>query len=770
MTKKNMLDINDRYQRAQAILQGYCTDELVQNDSIFPFWIEGADCFWYERKTKIGKEYRLVDANARNNEAAFDHQGLAKALSQATGQPINKDNLPIAQVVIESVPLTVSFDAFDQRWIFDVEEGGCVASERLPVAGETPSPNGQYIAFVRDFNLWLRDRDSHEERPLTVDGIPDYDYGSACSAWGAEVVVEDRAFWSPDSNNLVTILRDKRQVLTSSIINHVPKGSLQPTAQTIKVAYPKDESVETYQFVAIDIVSGSIKVADFPPLPAGLSENAGLFLSRLLWWGKDNRLAYFIAQERGDRVVQVIEFDTHTGTTRVLFEERSETHINIVASDYVKSPLHRVLQGSHELIWWSERSGWGHLYLYDLQSGELKHAITQGEWLVRDVLFVDESRREILIQTAGRVQGRNPYYRDICRVSIDTGEIVTLLSSDEDIMVCYPEIYCVLCKTQGVSSSGDYLVITRSRVDRAPVTELLNREGERLLELEIADITALPTGWTWPESVEVLAADGVTPLYGVLYRPSYFDPKKSYPLINYVGSGPWLSMAPAGSFNNAGTLYTAWHYFNAAAIAELGFIVLQLDSRGTPLRGKAFQDHSYGWAPDAIDTQDHAVALQQLTTQYPAIDPERIGSFSCAYSGGLINFLECQDLYKVHVQASVLDVRLVGCTIKGDIWEGLDGPANDKCYPEQLVNKLRRKLLLMHPLFGHQANVYPLTATMRVVHALQKANKDFDLLMTPETGASFGHYSTRRIWDYFVKHLMGAEAPKEFKLKASILP
>jgi dipeptidyl aminopeptidase/acylaminoacyl peptidase len=560
-------------------------------------------------------------------------------------------------------------------------------------------------------------------------------------------------------------------VLTSPIVNHIPnKTSLRPIVQAIKVAYPQDVLVETYQFVAIDVVSGNIEIADWPSLPSGLSDNTGLFFSRLLWWANDSRLAYFIAQERGDRLVSLVEFDTHTGNTQVLFEESSDTHINIVTSDYTSAPSHRVLPDTHELIWWSERSGWGHLYLYDFQSGELKHPITQGDWLVRDVLFVDQKKREIFIQTAGRVPGRNPYYRDICRVNIDTGEIVTLFSSDEDVIVRYPEGYYVPFKTQGVSQNGDYLVITRSRVDQAPVTELLNRDGEQLLEIEVADISSLPTDWTWPESVKVLAADNVTPLYGVLFRPSHFDADKSYPLINYVGSGPWLSMTPAGSFHSTGSGYRDWHYFNAAALAELGFIVLQLDSRGTPLRSKAFQDHSYGWAPDAINSEDHATALQQLATQYPAIDPERMGSYCVAYAGGLINFLERQNLYRVHVQASVLDVRLVSCSMKGDVWEGLDGPPKDKCHPEQLVTNLRRKLLLMHPLFGHQADVYPLTAAMRVVHALQKANKDFDLLMTPETGPSFGHYSTRRIWDYFVKHLMGAEAPKEFALKSSILP
>jgi dipeptidyl aminopeptidase/acylaminoacyl peptidase len=231
-----------------------------------------------------------------------------------------------------------------------------------------------------------------------------------------------------------------------------------------------------------------------------------------------------------------------------------------------------------------------------------------------------------------------------------------------------------------------------------------------------------------------------------------------------------MSMIPVGSFHSARTGYHNWHYFNAAALAELGFMVLQLDSRGTPLRSKAFQDYSYGWVPDAISSEDHGTALEQLVERYPAIDPERIGSYCAAYPGGLTNFLERQDLYKVHVQSLVFDVRLLTCSMKGDIWESVTGPDKDKRYPEQLVQNLCRKLLIMHPLFGPMADIYPLTSAMRIVHALQKENKDFDMLMTPNTGPSSGHYNTRRIWDYFVKHLMSAETPKAFDLKASILP
>jgi dipeptidyl aminopeptidase/acylaminoacyl peptidase len=406
---------------------------------------------------------------------------------------------------------------------------------------------------------------------------------------------------------------------------------------------------------------------------------------------------------------------------------------------------------------------------------------------VRDVLHIDEQKREMIIQTAGRRPGdatekitdRSPYYRDICRVNIDTGEIATVFSSNEDVIVHFPESYLVLLDSllkrsgtgvAGVSNSGDYIVATRSRVDQAPVTELLNSNGDNIMTLEVADTTSLPRHWTWPEPVQVLAADHVTPLHGVLFRPSHFDPEQSYPLINYVGSGPWMSMIPVGSFNSTRDSYIDWHYFNASALAELGFIVLQLDSRGTPLRSKAFQDDSYGWVPDAINNEDHSAALQQLIQRYPAIDPERIGSYCAGYPSGLTHFFENQDIYKVHVQGNVLDVRLLSCSMKGDIWETVGGPADDKQYPEDLVTHLRGKLLIMHPLFGPQASSYPLTSAFRVVHALQKANKNFDMLMTSNKGASFGHYSTRRIFDYFVKHLMGATPPKAFALNASMLP
>ena len=323
--------------------------------------------------------------------------------------------------------------------------------------------------------------------------------------------------------------------------------------------------------------------------------------------------------------------------------------------------------------------------------------------------------------------------------------------------------------SSGISSRGDYLVITRSRVDKPPVHELLDRNGQKLMGIEASDIENLPQDWTWPEPVEILAADGITPLYGVLYRPSNFSPDKKYPVINHTCAGAWQSMVPKGSFHSSRSVYTDMHYFHGAALAELGFIVLQLDSRGTPLRGKSFQDESYGWAPSACNKDDHVGAIKQLAQRYPSMDLDRVGSFSLGYLSGLIHFLECQDIYKVHVQTRILDERFLASTICGDKWEGCNGPSNDKKPAEDLVKNLKGKLLLMHAMNDSQAGTYIPAATLRVADALQKANKDFDMLMVPGANSSYEKYVTRKTFDYLVKHLLGEEPPKEFDLEASFV-
>ena len=771
-------EMETRYQRAEKLLLGLKTTSVVYNDTVLPTWIGESDCFWYKRfykveptSDRIGFEYRLVDANHSTNEIAFDHALFASALSEISGEKVDATALPISFVSLTLSPLTVCFTAFEQRWIFRADEGGCQQLDKPFVQNfEALSPDGRSIAFPRDDNLWLRDLATGEERALTDNGEPDYAYGRGSSAWGRELP-ELPAQWSPDSKRLLTVKRDKRLVNTVPHVSHVPlDGSIRPQLEEYKVAYPGDEHVEAFSVFSIDVGAGKLCAAERPPTPVSYDGEVSVYMRDLVWWAADSRHAYFIDRERGDHVVRLVEFDTETGSTRVLIEETADSYVN-TSLDCVNLPLYRHLPGSNEMIWWSERSGWGHLYLYDLASGELVRPLTSGDWVVRDILHIDEQRREMFVQTSGRVDGRDPYYRDICRLNMDTGEITTLLSSDDEYVVHYFKTACVLLgkfagetseHTNGVSPSGNYFVVTRTRADKTPVSLLFDRTGDALMELEVADVSALPDGWRWPEPVKLLAADNQTDIYGLVFRPSNFSPDKSYPVINFINSGPWLSVVTKGSFHTSRS-YADRHYFQAASLAELGFIVLILDSRGGPLRSKAFQDESYGWQAAGANTEDHAFAIQQLAERYSYVDIDRVGMCSNGYMSGLQNFLERQDLYKVGVQMLLIDPRMKIGPV-GERYQGVEGPGSDKQYPEDLVENMTGQLLLMSVMNSFITAMYPPACVFRIVDALQKFNKDFDMLLIPNAEFGPNNYMYRRSWDYLVKHLLGVEPPKEFML------
>ena len=767
-----------RYQQSQVFMQGYATTNLVQNETIFPHWIidinnKTTNTFWYERVTPAGKQYRLVDAKNANNTTAFNHRLFANALAKASNQQVDEQDLPISHITITLSPLVVSFTAFDQCWQYKSEKDLCQKLDTIIVKNdEILSPDGKKIAFTHNYNLWMREVATGKEKALTLDGTEDFDYAGKGLAWGglSSFCPCQPALWSPDSSRLLTVKRDRRQVQSTPLVTHMPTdGSVRPQLKRTKVAYPGDPQIETYQLLAINTESGDSCYADYHPMPAAQNEFYEFFLAKLASWVSDSRHAYFIEQTQGDQVLRLVKLDTHTGLTQVLFEETSKTHIDLKA-DHQRLSCLQFLPESNELIWYSERSGWAHLYLYDLTNGALKKTITQGQWRVTDVLWVDEKNRELFMQTSGRIAGRDPYYRDICRVHIDTGEIITVLSSDHEYIVyCQESIFVVALKARGrvteaasgISPDGRYIVVTQTRADQAPVTLLIDNQGSPLLEVEKTNISALPKTWQWPEPVKLLAADGITDIYGLVFRPSFFSPDKQYPVINFINSSPWFPAVPKGSFHSSG--YPDRHYFYSAAMAELGFIVVNIDSRGTPLRSKAFLDESFGWIPSAANSDDHVGAIQQLARRYPYIDINRVGICGQAYRGGLQNFLERQDFYKVCVNYALLDNRLIGRTVEGDKYEGIGGTDN-YYYPEHLVDNLTGKLMLMQSINSALSNAYPPAGTLRVIDALQKANKKFDMLIVPNGGFSCTNYMFRRGWDYLVTHLLNVSPPNEFDL------
>ena len=771
--------LESRYQRAQNLRSGIFNQKLHFNDAVFPIWIDSSDCFWYERTLNTGsqadgrgKEYRLVNAREASNTLAFDHKVFAAALSKSSEQTVDATDLPIDRVKMTLNPLLVSFNAFQRCWVYDVGSRTCTEAPMVQDKWRI-SPNATQALFIRNFNLWVRDLSNGDERALTEDGTKENAYAGTATAWGETIdpTPFPQAQWSPDSQWVFTVQRDTRLVKTLPIVHHIPEdGSLRPQLEEVKVAYPGDDHVETYRLLAIHVETGRLQAANYRQIPV-VCNGHGFFKEGLGWWGRDSQHAYFVDMERSHKTVRVTELNVATGATRVVLEETAATFLNL-SQNNDEHPTFLPLPESDEVLWWSERSGWAHLYLYNLKTGELKNTVTQGEWVVRDTVYFDATRRELFAQTAGRHPDRDPYYRDLVRIQIDSGEIVTLTNSDHDYFAVSRKNKSTDLATSvyqwdirdanAVSPSGEYTVITRTRADETSTSILLDRLGKEILSLETTDISGLPDNWQWPEPVQTLAADGKTDIYGLMFRPSDFSPDQSYPVISQVFNVPDATFVSKGSFNNASSLN--WMYLDAASLAELGFIVVQIDGRGTPWRSKAFQDESYGSYQAASHLDDHVAGIKQLAERYHYMDLDRVGIYSSiGTDGGVLGLLQYPEFYKVGVNGDCLhDTRLESAQLVGDMYEGLSGPISLPL--EEQVETLQGKLLLIHGMLN---SMVPPASVFRLTEALMNANKDFDILLLPADGhILLPDYVMRRVWDYLVSNLMNAEPPRQFHLQA----
>ncbi len=759
--------LRSRYERAQTLEQGIFSKRVAFNTTVFPHWIGESACFWYVRDTKIGegasavfgKDYRIVNAKTGSNEAAFNHQALAQTLAETVDKEVDANNLPLSHLTFDTDLNQFRFTAFGKCWQMK-RDGSSTATPSYPADWKV-SPDGKHALIGRDNNLWLRDLDTGKERALTEDGEAFYVYGQPTTVYGRQEAGGIDALWSPDSQQIFTQVIDTRHLPTGvPLVQHVPTdGSMRPNILNPerRVALPQDEAIEAYQFLAIDIKSGRRQSADYSPCPVCYPPYWGYFTSGRGWWDADNRHAYFMDQVRGGQRAYLVKFDTHTGTTERLIEESSDSCVTLIPVTHTIA-FSLPLTETDELIWFSERSGWGHLYLYDMSNGRLKNPITSGDWVVRSVLHIDIERRELWIQTAGRAKGRNPYYCDICRVNMDTGELTEVLATDHEYTVCDRRSRVATADTsaQGVSSCGDYAVVTRSRVDERPVSLLLDRDGKILQTLETADISGLVENWQWPEPVITRADDG-TDIYGVVFRPSDFDAKKSYPVLDCT----YYYSAPVGSFTNnfAGDR----HYLSPAAYAELGFIVVMFNNRGNEgLRNTAFaayQDPVFPLPHSCMlkyNKSDCVAGIQQLAERYPYMDLKRVGvAGTSSVPAPVLAMLAYPDFYKVGVsQNQMLDLRLMSAV-------GMSQDLATCPQLEDLAENLQGKLLL---IAGMMDDVLPVSMTFRLVEALQKANKRFDMLILPNLDHTAPGYPLQRSWDYFVEHLLGLEPPEDFKL------
>ena len=620
------------------------------------------------------------------------------------------------------------------------------ADESRPRA-EVVSPDGRRAVFIRDFNLWMRDIASGSERPLTTDGVEHFGYATNNAGWTRNprpVVV-----WSPDSRRIATFQHDAREVgemyLTSTNVGH-------PRLEAWKYPLPGDEHIFTLHRVIIDVDTGEVVRLQMPPDPhrSTLCDHVvcgGEWVD--VQWGPagENPLLAFVSTSRDHKHETLRIAQAVTGEVRTVLDESVDT--------FFESGNGRVnwrfLPASNEVIWFSQRDNWGHLYLHDLDSGALKHQITRGDWNVTQVLRVDAEARHIYFLGVGREAGRDPYFQHFYRVDF-TGENLRLLTPEDGH------------HTITVSPSGQYFLDTYSAPDVPPVSVLRASDGRALHELARADISRLTaTGWTPPVRFTVKARDGQTDLYGLMYRPSNFDETKRYPIINNIYPGPQTGSVGNRSFSAARG--------DAGALAELGFIVVKIDGMGTPWRSKAFHQAYYGNMGDNT-LPDQVAGMRELARRYPWIDIERAGIYG--HSGGgyatASAMFQYPEFFKVGVsQAGNHDNRNYEDDW-AEKWQGLletreDGTTNYDNQANQLqAHRLQGKLLLAH---GTMDTNVPFYGTLLVVDALIAANKDFDLILLPNRGHGFGNepYMVRRRWDYFVEHLLGAEPPAGYEVR-----
>jgi len=432
-----------------------------------------------------------------------------------------------------------------------------------------------------------------------------------------------------------------------------------------------------------------------------------------------------------------------------VFQERAETQFQSGLAA-IGNVNWRVLPASREVLWWSQRDNWGHLYLYDLETGALKQQVTSGDWNVAELLHVDEKTRTLYFTGVGRERGRDPYFQHLYRIGLDGRGLTLLTPEDANHAI-------------RVSPDGQYLVDTYSTPTTPPVSVLRRLTGERAIELERSDISRLAAiGWKPPTPIVVKARDGRTDLYGLMFTPTTLDRSRTYPIVNYIYPGPWGSSVGSRSFSPARS--------DHQALAELGFVVVAIDGMGTEWRSKAFADFYYGNMGDNT-IPDQIAGMRELATRYPYIDIDRAGIWG--HSGGGFATASAMfrhpEFFKVGVsQAGNHDNRSYEDDW-GERFQGLLRRENGRDTYESQANQLvaanlRGKLLLAH---GAMDNNVPIYNTYLVVDALIKANKDFDLIVLPQQRHGFGsdnNYMMRRRWDYFVRHLLGAEPPQEYRI------
>jgi dipeptidyl-peptidase 4 len=736
-----------RYDRAEQLLTWNST-RLVTGDEVQAQWLRDGARFWYRNKVRQGAEFVLVDPVRGARELLFDNARLAAAISTAADTSIDPTKLPFRTFRFAKDgddERTIEFRFGKRRLACDIAAYKCLAADTLP--SEVPfvlSPDRKWEAYTRGYDVYVRARGvASDSTRLTTDGAQYWSYGLGEPSPQERLQTPMRPRrpqmrWAPDSRHLLVSRTDARGVAQMPYISYT---SQRPRSFSQPYALPGDSIIPKPGFHILDRETKANVRVNLDPAPATANWNLS---SRDSTWNATSTRAYLTTLSRGSKVAAVHEIDAATGTVRRLAADSSRTFVEL-GNPVDPSPVYVTEDG--ETLFWSEHDGWGHLYRYGAD-GALKNRITEGPWQVGTIVAVDEKMKRVWFTGRGRESDAFLYYAQLYSANFDGTGITRLTAEDADHRV-------------QVSPNGRWIVDTYSRIETPPVTVLRDAATGRVIrKLETADATQLAAlGFKGARVFTVKARDGVTDIYGVMYLPSNLDTTRRYPIISHIYPGPQVGSVGAWSYKAAG---------EPAAIAELGFVVVQIDHLGTPLRSKAFHDNYYGNFGDN-GLPDHIAAIKQLASRHGFIDIDRVGIFGHS-GGGFAStdaILRYPDFFKVAVSgAGNHDNRSYNIywaekyqgLLRRDTVRRTDNFAAEA--NASMAANLKGRLLLMHG--DMDDNVHP-AMTIQVVDALIKANRSFDLIMAPNRPHSLNEpYFIRRRWDYFVQHLLGAAPPDNY--------
>lgn len=759
---------------------------MLFSTSVDPHWFQQGNSFWYEYKTSNGKVWYVVDPVARTKKTLFDLDEVAAQITEIVKDPFTAQQLPIQKLEAQSDGRTFTFQITSSKeapkdsiynkdgkkkqvfyFSYDYPSRKLTWLEDKKKDTEYPrwasfSPDGKTVVYAKDLNLYRMTREDYEKLKenendstvvdvqLTKFGEKDFGFGQPYSLLNTDTLCNGKrkyvygGVWSPDSRYFAITISDERNVKDLWVINSM--ASPRPTLESYKYQMPGEKEAPIDHLFLFDMQTNTYKEIDtraYKDQNIRLASQPRLQKERdaheksIKWLG-DNNHFYLTRSSRDLYRIDICSYTIGQDSIQSVIKERMNTYQEI-------RPL-AILNGGKELVHWSERDGWAHLYLYD-GNGQLKNRITKGAWHVDQIVKVDERARVVYFLANGKEEGENPYYEHLYRVNLDGSGLQMVTKGN-------------YFHTVAVDDHAKFVVNNYSRVNTVPKTDLLDNAGNKILSLEESDFSQLlAAGYQFPEPFKVKAADGVTDLYGVMYKPFDFDSTKVYPIIDYVYPGPQVEA----------TVYPfARMSVRTDRLAQAGFIVITVGNRGGhPSRSKWYHNFGYGNLRD-YGLADQKAAIEQLAAKFSYIDINKVGIHGHS-GGGFMStaaILQYPDFFKVAVSCAGNHDNRIYNRWWSETHHGVKEQVSEKgdttfLYSiktnEEIARQLKGHLMLVHGDIDN--NVHP-GNTLRVVDALIRAGKRFDMLMLPQQRHGFGdmdEYFYWRMVDYFSKYLLGEQ-------------